>query len=84
MKNWRQTTWSDFASKQKKWFCLLCALLVTVLVLACLATSEVMVIPDWLTLLLVALIIVSLCKFLQLTPWALWGYDKDDDMDDRE
>lgn len=68
----------------EKWFCLLCALLVTVFVLACLATSEVMVIPDWLTLLLVALIIVSLCNFLQLTPWALWGYDKDDDMDDRE
>lgn len=81
-KNWRQTKWSDFTSKQKMWFCLLCILLVVVLVVACLSTSEVMDIPDWFTLLIVAIMIVSLCKFLQLTPWALMGHEEDQDDED--
>ena len=81
-KDWRQTRWKDFTSMQKMWFFLLCILLVVIIVMACLSTAEVMVIPDWLTLLIVAITVISLCKFLQLTPWVFMNYGDDQEDDD--
>ena len=78
-KNWRQTRWKDFEATQKGWFVALCALLVVVLVMACLSTAEVVEVPNWLTVLVVAGMCFALYKFLQLTPWAFMADDPDDE-----
>lgn len=81
-KNWRQTQWKDFEPTKKGWFIALCALLVVVLVMACLFTAEVVEVPNWLTVLVVAGMCFALYKFLQLAPWAFMADDPDDEEDD--
>ena len=80
-KDWRQTKWKDFTSKQRMWFSLLCVSLVCILVVASLSTSDMVDIPDWLILGIVAVGVVPLYKFLQLTPWALMGLEDEEDED---
>jgi len=84
-KDWRQTRWKDFTSMQKIWFCLLCISLVVIIVMACLSTAEVIDIPNWFVLLVVAFGVICLFKFLQLTPWffLIYGDDQEDE-DDQE
>lgn len=78
-KNWRQTYWKDFTTKQKWWFVIMCVSLFIVLVIAGLSTTEVIAIPDWISIGLVSFMVFSLAKFLQITPWALTEFASDED-----
>lgn len=81
-KDWRQTQWGDFSTPQKSWFCILCILLVLVLIIAGLSTSETVKIPDWIGIIIVTAGVFAVCKFLQITPWALKGMEPDCEEED--
>ncbi len=81
-KNWRQTRWKDFSASQKVWLIGTCASLAAVLVLSGLSSAEVWVAPDWVVLIVVAIMAVCCFKFLGLTPWALAGCAPEEDEED--
>jgi len=87
-KHWSQTKWSDFTTKQKMWFWVLCICLAVILILSCLVPSGIVYVPDLAIVLIAAGAVVALCKFFQFTPWAALGFedafDEDDDAVDAE
>lgn len=84
-KDWRQTKWKDFSSRQKGLLILLCAELFAVLFAALFFPYWGIEIPGWAAIPLLVVMLVSLYKFLNITPWAAAGFeDEEADNDDDE
>ena len=83
-KDWRNTKWRDFSKEQKRWFIVMTVSLVVLLAAAGIDSANNINVPNWAALIIAAVGVVAVCKFVNLTPWALFGMNPtiDDDPED--
>ena len=83
-KDWRNTKWRDFSKAQKGWFIVMTVSLVVLLAAAGIDSANIIDVPNWAALIIAAVGVVAVCKFVNLTPWALFGINPTFDDDDPE
>ena len=85
--DWRNTKWRDFSKEQKRWFIVMTVSLVVLLAAAGMDSANIIDVPNWAALIIAAVGVVAVYKFVKLTPWALFAINPtfdDDDPEDEE
>ena len=83
-KDWRNTKWRDFSKEQKRWFIVLVVFLVVLAIGGGYASANGIDLPNWVGFIIIAVGMFAVCKFVNLTPWALFGMNPTFDDDDPE